>query len=623
MSGYVRAGLVSRVGAYCVKGERMRTETLLGESSWARVVAAVALGAALMAGVCASPSNAYAAESGNELTAGVVQTESNGVINRVSQDPDDYAEIYFYDENAVSPYQMESQYEDERDAAIAAVWDKQSAGKMTYEQAEAEEDKLEAAYTAKIDAYKAKVNRPVYDGWSIDKFIADKNRVRKEDGYAALTAAQIAKLKASTDYEDLGDGSYEWGWADTIKSHKTQAVSGATYNLATNTLTIKNLKTTNCLYVKNAGNDFKIQIAGTNEIALIDVWDTGNASVYDSKKGYYVSVNKNADWGAGVTFSGTGSLFVNKNKTNDIGISVSTYNTAGSVVVGKNVSLRVRSKGNSPAIVVSETNAKAWKNAIQMKGIDCNPQVKWSTQNISYPLYQPAIASTAEDAKDGVFALNPNSGDNSYDDLLCSDKKHIAWVTQSHKDAKSGKYVIDQWKVMPVTLTYNAEGGYDYTSTGDAVRVPSVNGQPKGYSLIKLSDRAATNSYSVADTDIAQLGKTIVLGKATYTAKYNKATKAAEVSLKKAPNSKTVIVGKTITVNGKKYSVTGIGKKAFSKAKKCTTVKIKTTKLTKKSVKSCFRGAKKVATVKVPRRVKAAYREYFAKGNCGKDVVVK
>ncbi|MBR0403988.1 MAG: hypothetical protein IJI68_02125 [Eggerthellaceae bacterium] len=492
----------------------MKTKTLLGKSSWIGVVAAAALGAALVAGVCAPPSSAYAANSGQELAAGVVNTESNGVINKVSQHPDDYAEIYFFDDNAISLYQMESQYEDERDEAIDAVWDKYNAGKITYADAEAQEKKLQAACTAKIDAYKARVSRSVYDGWDINKYIADKNRTRKDDGYAPLTAAQISKLKATSDYVDLGDGSYDYGWADTIKSHTVQAVSGATYNPANNTLTIKNLKTTNSLYVKNAGNDFKINVVGTNEISTIDVWDDGNASVYDSKKGRYVSVNKKAEWGAGVAFTGTGSLYVNKNKNNANGISVSTYNTAGSVVVGRNVSLRVRSKGSAAAIVVSGTNAKAWKNAIQMKGIDAQVQVKWSTENIAYPLYQAAYASDAESAKEGTFAINPNTGDNSYDDLLCSDKKHIAWVTQRHKDAKSGKYVIDQWKVQPITLTYNSEGGYDYSTTGKAVRVPSVNGQPKGYSLIKVSDRAATNTYSVADTDVTQVGKTIVVGKA-------------------------------------------------------------------------------------------------------------
>jgi sorbitol-specific phosphotransferase system component IIA len=603
----------------------MKTKTLHRKSSWKGVVAAAALGVALLMGVCASPSSAYAANSGKELTAGAVTTESNGVINKVSQDPSDNSEIYFYNENAIDPNQMESQYEDECSAAVSDVWKKYDAGKITYEEAEAQESKLNATCRAKANAYKAKVSRSVYDGWNIDTYIADRNRIRKDDGYAPLTAAQISKLKAGSgsEYIDLGDGSYEYGWADTIKSHTVQAVNGVTYNLASNTLTIKNLKTTDILRVMNAGNDFKIKVVGTNEIGMIDVWDNGNASVYDSKKGYYVSVNKTANWGAGVAFSGTGSLYVNKNKTNTSGISVSTYNTAGSVIVGKNVSLRVRSKGDASAIVVTGTNAKAWKNAIQMKGIDGNPQVKWSTENIAYPLYQPAYAYSAEDAKDGVLAINPNDGDYGWDNLLCSDKKHIAWVTQTHKDAKSGKYVIDQWMVQPVTLSYWDDGSYDYTTTGDAVRVPSVNGQPKGYSLIKVSDHAATNTYSVADTDIAQLGKTIVLGKATYTAKYNKAKKAAEVSLKKAPNAKTVVVGKTISVNGKKYSVTGIGKKAFKKAKRCTTVKVKTTKLTKSSVKNCFKGAKKVATVKVPKRVKAAYSEYFAKGNSGKEVTVK
>lgn len=70
-------------------------------------------------------------------------------------------------------------------------------------------------------------------------------------------------------------------------------------------------------------------------------------------------------------------------------------------------------------------------------------------------------------------------------------------------------------------------------------------------------------------------------------------------------------------------NVTSIAKKAFNGAKKLVKVTIKSKKLTKKSVKGCFKGAKKLKTVKVPKAKKKAYKKIFTKKNCGKKVSIK
>ena len=76
-----------------------------------------------------------------------------------------------------------------------------------------------------------------------------------------------------------------------------------------------------------------------------------------------------------------------------------------------------------------------------------------------------------------------------------------------------------------------------------------------------------------------------------------------------------------VKIDGSSYKVTGISAKAF-KGTKVKTLTVKSTKLTKKSVKNCLKGSG-VKTVKVPKAKKAAYAKIFAKANSGKKVAVK
>ena len=97
----------------------------------------------------------------------------------------------------------------------------------------------------------------------------------------------------------------------------------------------------------------------------------------------------------------------------------------------------------------------------------------------------------------------------------------------------------------------------------------------------------------------------------------------ATVAFQKAPKSrKSVTVPAAVSLNGKKYAVTSIANGAFAKSK-VKTVVVKTKKLAKKSVTGCFRGAKHLKTVKVPKAKRQAYIRIFKKSNSGLQVVVK
>lgn len=99
--------------------------------------------------------------------------------------------------------------------------------------------------------------------------------------------------------------------------------------------------------------------------------------------------------------------------------------------------------------------------------------------------------------------------------------------------------------------------------------------------------------------------------------------KNATVMFQKAAKSrKTITVPATVTIKGKKYAVVGIAKGAF-KGAAAKTVIVKTKKLTKTSVKKCFKGAKRLKTVKAPSGKKRAYKLIFKKTNSGKAVAVR
>ena len=119
----------------------------------------------------------------------------------------------------------------------------------------------------------------------------------------------------------------------------------------------------------------------------------------------------------------------------------------------------------------------------------------------------------------------------------------------------------------------------------------------------------------------------------------------------KAPNRKTVTVPTTVTLNGKTFLVTEIGAKAFTgknirtitisknirtikkyafKSSKATKLIVKTTKLTKASVKGSLKSSKiKTVQVKVStkkstnKKYVTKYKKIFTKAVAGKKVTVK
>lgn len=89
------------------------------------------------------------------------------------------------------------------------------------------------------------------------------------------------------------------------------------------------------------------------------------------------------------------------------------------------------------------------------------------------------------------------------------------------------------------------------------------------------------------------------------------AGKVKVVGLKKK-SLKKVTIKSVLKVNGVKYKVTAIGKKAFKKGKKLNSIKIKSKKI-KKYAKGAFKGLKKTCVIKVPKAKKELYTKKIKK----------
>ena len=75
---------------------------------------------------------------------------------------------------------------------------------------------------------------------------------------------------------------------------------------------------------------------------------------------------------------------------------------------------------------------------------------------------------------------------------------------------------------------------------------------------------------------------------------------------------KKLTIPATITIQGKKYTVTEIGSKAFSGCKNLKQVTIKSKKITKIG-KNAFKNVSKKAVVKVPKSKKKVYKKLLKK----------
>ena len=121
-------------------------------------------------------------------------------------------------------------------------------------------------------------------------------------------------------------------WENEPFNHSLGDVPGASYDEATNTLTLENC-TADVLDVNLMGNGFTVNLIGENRIGYILVY------------GFY--------YGGSIKFTGTGSLVVNEDQSHDFGLMIDAEESQSIVMVDKGVDLEFY--GSKFAIIIART----------------------------------------------------------------------------------------------------------------------------------------------------------------------------------------------------------------------------------------------------------------------------
>ena len=236
-------------------------------------------------------------------------------------------------------------------------------------------------------------------------------------------------------------------------------------------------------------------------------------------------------------------------------------------------------------------------------------------------------------------------GDSLYAGIIVDFSEHYSYFDACSKTAESGK---------PVTLKLTAATG-EYDETWTPIMSP-YSGASVGYYdsnkkfvTLGTTDSEGNVTFAIKTsgtyvvTATGKSGDTLIPPVCIVTVKADpyavgtyhtvsgtkyKITSATTVAITRAKNAKTVTVPASVSLNGKKYSVNKIASKAF-KGSKATKVVVKSKKLTKASVRNCFKSSKvktvqvKVGSKKTNKTYVKKYKKIFTKKNAGKKVTVK
>ncbi len=179
----------------------------------------------------------------------------------------------------------------------------------------------------------------------------------------------------------------------------------------------------------------------------------------------------------------------------------------------------------------------------------------------------------------------------------------------------------------------NGSGTGTTATKGAAVGTTVTAGSSATKAKYKVTSKTAVtyNKTSVSGTT-AKVPATVTINGKSY-----KVTKIAANAFKGKKKLTKVTIGKNVTTIGKKAflnctklktvtfkttKLKSIGAQAFKGDKKLTKLTLKSTKMTKKGAKNALKGSS-VKTVKTTSKLKAKYKKYFTKKNCGKAVKVK
>ena len=141
------------------------------------------------------------------------------------------------------------------------------------------------------------------------------------------TEEYLVVAKSSTDYAYLVAGSYY-----TDNGVTAQNVSGASYDKSTNTLTLTDYHGS-FIDANLMGNGFKIKLVGDNSLDAVQIWG--------------------AMYGGSVTFTGSGTLTINKSGASATGLLLNCEESASCLMIDSGVTLDIY--GDNALVISAST----------------------------------------------------------------------------------------------------------------------------------------------------------------------------------------------------------------------------------------------------------------------------
>lgn len=269
-------------------------------------------------------------------------------------------------------------------------------------------------------------------------------------------------------------------------------MSGAEYNKDTNTLTLTNFDSADdALYLSEMGEDFKLEVKGTNNIAGI------------RSNGY--------GYGGNVNVIGTGKLIINGNKKEGFSapIAIDADNSATKLTVADTVSLEVYSSGSDNSLMeVTKTNIS--ENAIvlpktaeiqtEKNDISSTLTVYFTGEEIEYNI----VENSAEPNKEYVY--------EKYSYEYDGEESVSYYIYPVKNDSVLGKCISSSDGVYYSELPE----GYSFTENKTSVKLLSqlsmseykVDGEDTVYGILQDYFSGTYTAYTISES--TEIGKVAI-----------------------------------------------------------------------------------------------------------------
>ena len=304
----------------------------------------------------------------------------------------------------------------------------------------------------------------------------------------AIVYAENGPLPADKEYEIGGRAYiifYNQEGFKTVYNESTakNEMSGAVYNKGTNTLTITNLQTDMNLETNLMGDDFKINVVGTNKIPKIAIWGYG--------------------YGGSVYFTGTGTLTVNENKEYDSAISLYAEGSNSAIKFSNTVNVNLYAKTDTINVLITEsTNAIRLENGQNANIVKSdyyytgNKEIKGFITGLNT---QDLMQATKNDAPSKIIGVTESRKFADGEDIEDPNAGTLGYTVYELTEYNGSYYCLDQVPDRFLTEAQFAEQGYSIKLDGESnpLWYNDVYTYWNNFNAYQLKSRANTNVYVI------------------------------------------------------------------------------------------------------------------------------